>query len=62
MGGGQGSRIVRTWVDLRAPTGEGTHYETEDGTIWRNAPVAFVATVLTGEAPGYRVGDRMFRR
>jgi hypothetical protein len=33
-GGDGGLRIVACWSDPDAPTGEGSRYETEDGTVW----------------------------
>lgn len=32
--GNSGQRIVAVWTDPRRPTGEGTCYQTEDGSVW----------------------------
>jgi len=58
MGCGQGSKIVRSWVNLRAPTGENVYYQTEDGRVWHDVPNT-LRPRPTGESYGYRDGDRM---
>jgi hypothetical protein len=34
-GNGGSQRVVSTYFDSQAPTGEGRWYQTEDGTWWR---------------------------
>lgn len=45
-----GSKIVRSWTSPTAPTGEGTYYELEDGTVWKT-------TLSTPTITGVRYGD-----
>lgn len=59
--GNNGLRIVRTYSDAGAPTGESERWVTEDGRHWMRAPdyIANVDSMVTGYERRRVVGDRM---
>lgn len=59
--GNNGLRIVRTYSDNDAPTGESERWVTEDGRHWMRAPdyVANVDSTATGYERRRIVGDRL---
>ncbi len=45
-------KIVRTYTDPNAPTGEGQMYVTEDGTHWRRVLYRYSNDLGTGDRVG----------
>ena len=49
-------KIVRTWADHDAPTGEGSRYQTGDGRVWKPE---FHPSDKTGESLGAQKGNQI---
>lgn len=59
-GSGSGLKIVQTWTNHGAPTGEGGRYQTEDGAVWKDH--VGPETVVTGRRYADVRYDRMVPR
>lgn len=52
------NRIVRRWIDLDAPTGEGERWKTADGRVWHRP--LYPSMCGTGDSRGVQVGDAIY--